>query len=80
MLRGNMRVGAGLRKVLAAEGHSPEQLCFYCESKRLLLSGDDILYLAASVAKHRLAANGAKGKSVESMDRFIAPYSGRSPG
>ncbi|MDE2304133.1 MAG: MBL fold metallo-hydrolase, partial [Gammaproteobacteria bacterium] len=38
-----LRFGADEWRVIVGSGHSPEHACLYCESKRLLISGDQVL-------------------------------------
>jgi glyoxylase-like metal-dependent hydrolase (beta-lactamase superfamily II) len=42
---GSLAIGDTLFRVILTPGHSPGSLCFYCEQKRLLISGDTVFYL-----------------------------------
>jgi glyoxylase-like metal-dependent hydrolase (beta-lactamase superfamily II) len=42
---GTLAIGDTVFRVILTPGHSPGSLCFYCEEKKLLISGDTLFYL-----------------------------------
>jgi glyoxylase-like metal-dependent hydrolase (beta-lactamase superfamily II) len=42
---GALALGDTVFRVILTPGHSPGSLCFYCEQKKLLISGDTLFYL-----------------------------------
>ena len=48
-----IRIGANSWRVIVGTGHSPEHACLYCESLKLLISGDQVLpRISSNVSVH----------------------------
>ncbi len=66
-------IGAQTWQVLVGSGHSPEHVCLYCPSLKVLVSGDQILpVITSNVSVHPVEPEANPLKDwMESHDRFL---------